>query len=100
MTMAQSIGSGGQKTILIVEDNPLNMKLFNDVLEGSGARGEIDHLIVQPGQAVGGDPNAFGDRGQIGRLENDVRRVPPVVAFTLEHPDREIRHRVSVVNAG
>ncbi|MGZ0188867.1 MAG: response regulator [Alphaproteobacteria bacterium] len=27
-----------QKTILIVEDNPLNMKLFNDVLEGSGYR--------------------------------------------------------------
>ena len=26
------------KTILIVEDNPLNMKLFNDVLEGSGYR--------------------------------------------------------------
>lgn len=28
----------GQKTVLIVEDNELNMKLFNDILEAQGYR--------------------------------------------------------------
>jgi two-component system, cell cycle response regulator DivK len=30
--------SGSQKTVLIVEDNDLNMKLFNDLLEAHGYR--------------------------------------------------------------
>jgi two-component system cell cycle response regulator DivK len=38
MTASANTGDGAKKTILIVEDNPLNMKLFNDVLEGSGYR--------------------------------------------------------------
>ena len=39
-TMADSIGTAAAnpKTILIVEDNELNMKLFNDLLESHGYR--------------------------------------------------------------
>ncbi len=35
-TAAQSQADAMQKTILIVEDNELNMKLFNDLLEAHG----------------------------------------------------------------
>ncbi len=38
MTATAAPSGSAKKTILIVEDNPLNMKLFNDVLEGSGYR--------------------------------------------------------------
>lgn len=38
MTASVRTDDDVKKTILIVEDNPLNMKLFNDVLEGSGYR--------------------------------------------------------------
>ena len=37
-TAAQSQADAMQKTILIVEDNELNMKLFNDLLEAHGYR--------------------------------------------------------------
>ena len=32
------MGSQMQKTVLVVEDNELNMKLFNDLLEAHGYR--------------------------------------------------------------
>ena len=36
MSVQAIVTKAPTKTILIVEDNPLNMKLFNDVLESSG----------------------------------------------------------------
>jgi CheY-like chemotaxis protein len=38
MSVQAIVTKAPTKTILIVEDNPLNMKLFNDVLESSGYR--------------------------------------------------------------
>jgi two-component system cell cycle response regulator DivK len=44
------------KTILIVEDNDLNMKLFVDVLEGAGYR------VLQSGEGVAGFQLARAER--------------------------------------
>ena len=38
MSVQAIVTKAPTKTILIVEDNPLNMKRFNDVLESSGYR--------------------------------------------------------------
>jgi len=38
MSVQAIVTKAPTKTVLIVEDNPLNMKLFNDVLESSGYR--------------------------------------------------------------
>lgn len=38
MMIGQTPPKADQKTVMIVEDNPLNMKLFNDLLEATGMR--------------------------------------------------------------
>jgi two-component system, cell cycle response regulator DivK len=53
-----------KKTVLIVEDNELNMKLFNDLLEANGYAKEDDDLKGIPVIAI----TAFAMKGDEERI--------------------------------
>ena len=93
------------KTILIVEDNELNMKLFNDLLEANG----YDTVGTADGQEVLGLtkehhpdlilmdiqlPNISGiEATQIIKAEDDLKHIPviAVTALAMEEDEEKIR---------
>jgi two-component system, cell cycle response regulator DivK len=86
------------KTILIVEDNPLNMKLFNDILQGNGyktvqsstgkdtlelAKKHKPDLIIMDIQL----PEMSGlERTKMLKADDNLKDIPvlAVTAFSLE----------------
>ena len=93
------------KTILIVEDNELNMKLFNDILQADGyetaqaldgreaiilARKHHPDLILMDIQL----PDISGlEVAKIIKADNDLKDIPiiAVTAFAMKGDDKKIR---------
>lgn len=79
-------------TVLIVEDNPDNMKLFRTVLAARGHRvvelpggdGLVDAMRRTPPDMVLLDIQLPGEDGfqLLARLQRDIAALPPVVALT------------------
>jgi two-component system cell cycle response regulator DivK len=98
-------GSGMAQTILIVEDNELNMKLFRDLLEAQGynvlqtrdgmqaldlARAERPDLIVMDIQL----PQVSGlEVTKWIKADDDLKHIPvvAVTAFTMKGDEEKIR---------
>ncbi len=94
-----------QKTVLVVEDNELNMKLFNDLLEAHGyrvvqtrdglsaldmARKHMPDLILMDIQL----PEVSGIEVTKWLKEDDVLRAIPVIAvtaFAMKGDEQKIR---------
>lgn len=93
------------KTVMIVEDNELNMKLFNDIIEGIGyqtvqirdgmqaldaARANMPNLILMDIQL----PEVSGlDVTKWLKDEDDLRHIPviAVTAFAMKGDEERIR---------
>ena len=96
---------GRQKTVLIVEDNELNMKLFNDLLEANGyvviqtrdglsaldiARKHMPDLILMDIQL----PEVSGiEITKWLKEDEELRRIPviAVTAFAMKGDEQKIR---------
>ena len=99
------MGAAMQKTVLVVEDNELNMKLFNDLLEAHGykvvqtrdglsaleiARKHMPDLILMDIQL----PEVSGIEVTKWLKEDpDLRRIPviAVTAFAMKGDEQKIR---------
>ncbi len=68
------------KTVLIVEDNELNMKLFRDLLEAHGYQ-------------TSGTSNGFEALDLVRKLHPDLRKIPvvAVTAFAMKGDEERIR---------
>lgn len=100
-----NVGSSMQKTVLVVEDNELNMKLFNDLLEAHGynvvqtrdglsaleiARKHMPDLILMDIQL----PEVSGIEVTKWLKEDpDLKRIPviAVTAFAMKGDEQKIR---------
>jgi two-component system, cell cycle response regulator DivK len=102
---APDVGTTMQKTVLVVEDNELNMKLFNDLLEAHGynvvqtrdglsaleiARKHMPDLILMDIQL----PEVSGIEVTKWLKEDpDLKRIPviAVTAFAMKGDEQKIR---------
>jgi two-component system cell cycle response regulator DivK len=74
------------KTILIVEDNDLNMKLFVDVLEGAGYR------VLQSGEGVAGFQLARAERPDLIVMDIQLPAISGLEVTRWLKEDPELRH--------
>jgi two-component system cell cycle response regulator DivK len=100
------MASGARKSVLVVEDNELNMKLFRDLLDAFGfetlecrdgaravdlARGQRPDLIIMDIQLPGGVSGL--DLTKWIKLEPDLRDIPvmAVTAFASATDEQRVR---------
>ena len=69
----------GAKSVLIVEDNELNMKLFHDLLDAYGYR------TIQTRNGLDASRSTAAERGNIDALRPAMDRVGPGIASLAEH---------------
>jgi two-component system cell cycle response regulator DivK len=74
------------KTILIVEDNDLNMKLFVDVLEGAGYR------VLQSGEGVAGFQLARAERPDLIVMDIQLPAISGLEVTRWLKEDPELSH--------